>query len=106
MSLSVEYLVGVNMYPPQILYFTIALSLVVGLATYISLIRPWGSTPATYGHLQTIMDFIDDPHPRMFWGHKEDGEYCYAGTSSKRLPQPIRGMLYGGTLRSNAMFLK
>ena len=33
MSPSVEYLAGVNMYPPQILYFTIALSLVVGLDT-------------------------------------------------------------------------
>ena len=55
-----------------------------------------GPLPATFGHLQTMADLIDDWDDRMFWGHKEDGMPNYAGTSAKRLDMPKRGELYGG----------
>ena len=87
---------GVNMYPPQIFYFTAFALLVAIFATYVSLRRPNGPMPATFGHLQTMADLIDGWDACMFWGHKDDGPPNYAGTSSRPLPMPRMNELYGG----------
>ncbi|KAJ7450800.1 hypothetical protein FB451DRAFT_1285174 [Mycena latifolia] len=42
--------------------------------------------PAAYGHIQTLVNAIDDWSPVMYWGHKIGGEVCHAGTS----PHPLR----------------
>lgn len=96
LSINNDYMLGVNMYPPQIFYFTAFALMVAIFATYVSLRRPTGPLPATFGHLQTMADLIDDWNDRMFWGHKEDGNPNYAGTSKDRLPMPREGELYGG----------
>jgi hypothetical protein len=96
LSINNDFRLGVNMYPPQIFYFTaFALSVAI-FATYVSLRRPSGPLPATFGHLQTMADLIDDWDDRMFWGHKEDGNPNYAGTSKAWLKMPYRDRPYGG----------
>jgi len=100
LSINNDYVLGVNLYPSQIFYFTGFALMVAIFATYVSLRGPKGPLPATFGHLQTMANLIDVWEDRMFWGHKEDhqrdGNPNYAGTSEKRLPMPIRGELYGG----------
>jgi hypothetical protein len=96
LSINNDFILGVNMYPPQIFYFTAFALAVAIFATYVSLRRPPGPLPATFGHIQTMADLIDDWDDRMFWGHKEDGYPNYAGTSKDRLPMPKKGELYGG----------
>lgn len=96
LSINNDFMLGVNMYPPQIFYFTAFALMVALFATYVSLRGPRGPLPATFGHLQTMADLIDDWDDRMFWGHKENGYPNYAGTSAKRLDMPKKGELYGG----------
>ncbi len=99
LSINVGYLLGVSMYPPQIFYLTGCLLLFACFATYVSLARPRGPLPATFGHLQTIADLLDEWDERMYWGHKEtgvDGHPSLAGTSHRRLPLPFFDQLYGG----------
>ncbi|KUJ09097.1 uncharacterized protein LY89DRAFT_570173, partial [Mollisia scopiformis] len=96
LAINNDFKLGVNMYPPQIFYFTAFSFGVAVFASYVSLRRPVGPLPATFGHLQTMADLIDEWEDRMFWGHKESGYPNYAGTSSKRLDMPRWHELYGG----------
>jgi hypothetical protein len=102
LSINVGYLLGVNMYPPQIFYFTAVMFVFAIFATFVSFERPRGPLPATYGHLQTIADLVDEWEDRMFWGHKFSGNPSYAGMSWMRLPMPKQNELYGGIPGSNA----
>ncbi|TVY84882.1 hypothetical protein LSUE1_G001076 [Lachnellula suecica] len=99
LSINNDFRLGVNMYPPQIFYFTAFALAVAIFATYVSLRRPSGPLPATFGHLQTMADLIDEWSNCMFWGHKEDGNPNYAGTSTKLLEMPYRDRPYGGVAR-------
>ena len=54
--------------------------------------RPHTSQPSAYGHLQTLVDLVDEWHPKMYWGHKKDN---HAGTSSTRLRDVELDMRYG-----------
>jgi hypothetical protein len=105
LSVNVSYQLGINMYPPQIFYLTASTLIVALLATYMSIRRPAGPQPATYGHLQTLSDLIDDWHHCMYWGHKENGIRgyypAYAGTSSnfKSVRQIDFSQEYGGEPR-------
>jgi hypothetical protein len=80
---------GLIMYPEQILYLAIFWSLLLGFVSFVSLRKPKGPLPATYGHLQTLADLIDEWSGTMYWGHKGDevgsDEVCHAGTSSQPL---------------------
>jgi hypothetical protein len=99
LSINNDFILGVNMYPPQIFYFTGFALMVAIFATYVSLRRPLGPLPATFGHLQTMADLIDDWDDRMFWGHKQNGyggAPNYAGTSARRLEMPRLDEYYGG----------
>jgi len=102
LAINLSFRLGVNMYPPQIFYFTgFALALAL-FGTYLAFRRPTGPLPASYGHIQTIADIIDEwsDTGSMFWGHKADGqgvgEPSYAGTSTRYLKQPSKTRLYGG----------
>ncbi|KAF2704687.1 hypothetical protein K504DRAFT_341174, partial [Pleomassaria siparia CBS 279.74] len=86
---------GVFMRPPQILYLAFALTVLALFSTLICLKRPIGPQPATYGHLKTIVDLVDEWHEDMFWGHKGDGHgVAHAGTSDSRLPEVSMELLY------------
>lgn len=78
----------------QLVYLTLLLLVLAAVFTWISCRRPIGPQPATYGHLQTLADRIDEWHPTMYWGHKVDGEVCRAGTYKLPLPDVKMGSLY------------
>jgi hypothetical protein len=71
--------------------------------TFLTVTKPKGPQPATYGHIQTIADVIDDwtldENGRFWWGDKgcKDG-VRHAGMSSRRKDLgPIRmNALYAG----------
>ncbi|KAG2357276.1 hypothetical protein BDR07DRAFT_1298167 [Suillus spraguei] len=68
------------MYTAQIWNLCIALFIFACFLTFIALRRPRGPQPATYGHVQTLANLVDEWSPVMWWGHKEDGiPYCHAG---------------------------
>ena len=66
LAINVSWGLGVNMYPPQICYFTGFLFAVAIFATYVSFRRPTGYLPATYGHLQTMADIVDELVTKYF----------------------------------------
>ncbi|KAJ9149807.1 hypothetical protein NKR23_g4057 [Pleurostoma richardsiae] len=102
LAINVSFKLGVNMYPPQIFYFT-GFSLVAAVfCTYLSCRRSSGYLPSSFGHIQTIANIIDEwaDSGCMYWGHKADGRFpgdpSYAGTSTRRLPPPFPNRFYGG----------
>jgi hypothetical protein len=99
LAINLSFRLGLDMYPPQIFYFSAFSAVTAIFGTYLAFRRPYGCLPATYGHIQTIADIIDDWAPCMFWGHK-DGQnvyqVSYAGTSTKELPGVYPNRLYGG----------
>lgn len=102
LAINLSFRLGVNMYPPQIFYFAAFSALTALLGAYLAFRRPSGFLPATYGHIQTIADIIDEwaDSGCMYWGHKADGrtptEPSYAGTSTRRLEPPYVNRWYGG----------
>jgi hypothetical protein len=88
----------VAMNTPQIWNLSIALLIFAGFFTFVALYRPRGPQPATYGHLQTLANLVDEWSPLMWWGHKEDGtSYCHAGTSDHPLPDVKMDCVYAGS---------
>ena len=102
LAVNTSYLVGVNMYLPQIIYFTSFALVLAAFGTYLTLRRPPGPLPASFGHIQTIADVIDEwaDSGCMFWGHKMEGDSptdrCYAGTRTMQLKLPVQDRWYGG----------
>jgi hypothetical protein len=78
----------------QLVYLTILLFAFASTFTWISCRRPVGPQPATYGHLQSLADLIDEWHSTLYWGHKVDGEICRAGTSNSPLRELKKESLY------------
>lgn len=101
LAINLQFQLGVNMHPPQIFYFA-GFSLVAAIfGLFLSLQRPKGCLPPSYGHIQTIADIIDEwaDSGCMFWGEKYGGSMGspgYTGTSTHRLKQPEVGKWYGG----------
>ncbi|KAK4122793.1 hypothetical protein N657DRAFT_620872 [Parathielavia appendiculata] len=98
LAINLQYQLGVNMHPPQIFYFG-AFSLAAAIfGLLLSVWRPKGYLPASYGHIQTIADVVDEwaDSGSMFWGEKSRGNPGYTGTSTHRLKQPDERMWYGG----------
>ncbi|KKY23251.1 hypothetical protein UCDDS831_g02982 [Diplodia seriata] len=89
---------GLLMLCPQLVYLAAAWAVFLVFVTYISFRKPKGPLPATYGHLQTLADLVDEWYETMFWGHKGESEdgICHAGTSDKPLPQVRMDALYKG----------
>lgn len=114
---------GVELRLPQVCYTAVILFVLALLATGLALYKPRGPQPATFGHLQTLVDLIDvwpcrvsgavvegdDVQTRvmtpllevmdqraLYWGDKgEDGEgFRRAGTSFAPLPPIVRNALY------------
>lgn len=101
LAINLQFQLGVNMHPPQIFYFA-GISLIAAIfGLFLSLRRPKGYLPASYGHIQTIADIIDEwaDSGCMFWGEKHPGSMGspgYTGTSTERLKQPHEQKSYGG----------
>lgn len=89
---------GLVLYGPQTLYLMCIMFLLAVFATYLVLQRPKGPQPTTYGHLQALIDLIDEwpeENEMMHWGDK--GKYSgpplgqnmervrHAGTSARPL---------------------
>ncbi|KAG1858262.1 hypothetical protein C8R48DRAFT_834861 [Suillus tomentosus] len=88
----------ISMYTAQIWNLCIALLILACFFTVIALRRPHGPQPASYGHLQTLANLVDEWSPVMWWGHKEDGiPYCHAGTSDHPLPDVKMDCVYAGS---------
>jgi hypothetical protein len=90
-------------YPIQIFNLTGGFLIFALILTFLATKRPSGPQPSAYGHCQTLVNLIDEWHPKMFWGHKstkqeeESEEIFHAGTSSTKLEPIEMGKLYAGT---------
>lgn len=103
LTLTYYYRWGVFIRPPQILYLAISLVGLAGFGTAICLVRPKGEQPVTFGHVQTLVDLIDEYGERMYWGEKEgvedqgdEGMVAHAGTATKPLKKVQEGAWYAG----------
>ncbi|KAL2145233.1 hypothetical protein VTI28DRAFT_7742 [Corynascus sepedonium] len=97
LAINVQFQLGVNMYPPQIFYFSVFCLVAAVFGLLLSVWQPQGYLPASYGHIQTIADVIDDwaDSGCIFWGDKRAGNTAnpgYTGTSTHRLAQPDERM--------------
>ena len=82
LAVSTYFSVGLVMHPPQIIYLSVGAVLLAFFVSICAFWRPKGPQPATFGHLQTLVDLIDEwPEVggRMFWGEKEGGELAGGG---------------------------
>jgi len=76
-------------YPRLVIYTTLAIGLALFI-TYLTFRRPQGPQPATWGHIQTLADLIDDwsydKNECLWWGDKgvDDARIRHAGTSSDK----------------------
>lgn len=88
LAMYVDYGGGIVMFGPQITYLVLLWAVFVGFVWFVSCRKPVGYLPATYGHLKTMVDIVDEWHPAMFWGDKgmTDLGCRHAGTSASRLP--------------------
>ncbi|KXL46658.1 hypothetical protein M433DRAFT_3824 [Acidomyces richmondensis BFW] len=83
--------------PLQLIYLVVFSAACSIFIAFVSLRRPKGPQPAAYGHLQTLVDLVDDWSAVMFWGHKKDGvPACHAGTAPHKLDPVKPGVLYSG----------
>ena len=99
LGINLQFQLGVNMYPPQIFYFS-GFSLAAAIfGLLLSVWRPRGYLPASYGHIQTIADVVDQwaDSGCMFWGEIYPGNPGFTGTRTHRLKQPDERLWYGGT---------
>ena len=63
------------MFGPQIIYLAILRALFVGFVFSISFEKPKGPKPATYGHIRTLVDLIDEWSPRMYRERNQGREW-------------------------------
>lgn len=108
LGVSLVFMLGVNMYAPQLIYLGCFMAGLALFCTYLAVRRATGFLPSSYGHVQTIVNIIDEWYDSgaMYWGHKadadEDGKFpAFAGTSSSWLEDPNPREKYGGPKREN-----
>jgi hypothetical protein len=102
-AMAYAYNWGIFLRTPQLLYLAIGSVLLATLVIVVALQRPKGNQPATYDHLQTLVDLVDDWHLLIFWGDKGLAGVPYAsdtrhaGTSALPLCKIVTGAHYLGT---------
>jgi hypothetical protein len=99
--MQVDYASGIFMRVPHIPYLTILWAFLIGFAVLVGLHRPKGALPASYGHLRTVMDIVDEWSPKMYWGDKggsggEDG-VRHSGTRDNPLLDVDMSAFYSGS---------
>ncbi|KDQ07260.1 hypothetical protein BOTBODRAFT_38965 [Botryobasidium botryosum FD-172 SS1] len=103
LGLTISTTIGLQIHPVQILYTTASIVVFAGFTTLVAT-RGWsgkrgGMQPVAYGHIQTLVNLIDEWNAgTMWWGHKWEGEggVCHAGTSGEILPGVRVGAWYAG----------
>lgn len=73
LAVTTYFALGPVMHPPQIIYLTVGAALLAFFVSACAFWQPKGPQPATFGHLQTLVDLIDEwPEvgETMFWGRK------------------------------------
>jgi hypothetical protein len=99
-GMSYAYNWGIFLRPPQLLYLSIGATVLAAFATFLSFQQPNGEQPATFGHVQTSIDLVDEWHLLLFWGDKgvreEGDEVRHAGTASHPLIMIMKDELYAG----------
>jgi len=96
---------GIFLRTPQLLYLAFGSVLLATLVVVVAFQRPKGPQPATYGHLQTLVDLVDEWHLMMFWGDKglsgisDVGDARHAGTSGLPLGDIVTEAHYLGKAR-------
>ncbi|KAI5119841.1 hypothetical protein M0805_008407 [Coniferiporia weirii] len=97
LAVSVDAKSGVRICPVQILYVSILGTVGVVAVTVSGRHMPYTRQPSTYGHLQTLVNLVDEWHRKMYWGHKEVS--CtgigHAGTSREPLHSVYTKLPYG-----------
>lgn len=93
----VDYTSGIYMFAPQITYLWLLWVLFMSFIWFVSCQSPTGYLPATYGHFKTMIDLVDEWHPRMFWGDKNTAlnGVRQAGTAADKLLPIDPDALYG-----------
>ncbi|MCJ1406774.1 hypothetical protein MMC19_000842 [Ptychographa xylographoides] len=77
LAVSAYFSVGLVMRPPQIFYLSVGALLLASFVSAFAFWPPKGPQPASFGHLQTLVDLIDEwpeQGERMFWGRKTGGK--------------------------------
>ena len=75
---------GVDIYTAQILYLSLVILILATFASTLVLWRYKGPQPATFGHLQTLVDLIDEwpaKDDRLFWGDKGSVNRATSGSN-------------------------
>lgn len=111
--LPLKYGFQFDMVYSRLVIYAILAVLVAVFGTYLALKRRRGCQPAALGHLQTLVDLIDDwktdKNGRMWWGDKsqlEADQVRHAGTSwDKTVLGPICTATYAGGLKRGEEFL-
>lgn len=67
-AIQFEYTFGTSFQILQLAYLTILWAVFICFMISVSMHKPNGPLPATYGHLQTMADVIDEWSPKMYWG--------------------------------------
>lgn len=78
---------------PQLFYLSLNVAVPAVITTVIMFWRHKGPQPVAFGHIQTLVDLIDEwpaKGERLFWGDKGDVDgVAHAGTAATLLP-PVR----------------
>jgi hypothetical protein len=101
-AMQVDYATGIVIRVPHVTYLTILWAFLIGFAVLVGLNRPRGALPATYGHLRTMVDIVDEWSIKMYWGDKGEGQgedgVRHAGTSDNPLPAINMNAFYAGSI--------
>jgi hypothetical protein len=92
---------GIFLRPPQLLYLSFGATVLATFTTFLGFQRPSGEQPATFGHVQNLVDLVNEWHLLLFWGDKGvsgEGEFRHAGTASHPLDKIQKDALYEGGL--------
>lgn len=88
--------VGLHFTSSGSLYLSIGMIVVAVFVTFVAIQKLKGPQPVTYGHVQTLVDLVDEWSMTtvMYWGHKKDGSACHAGTSDRPLEKVQMDAVY------------
>ena len=96
LGVTIYYGWGLFIRPPQLLYLFISVVFLASFVTWLCFAKPKGPQPATFGHIQTLVDLVDEYGNHLYWGHKSDGggDVAHAGTAVEPLPPIIETEWY------------
>ncbi|THU98981.1 hypothetical protein K435DRAFT_856085 [Dendrothele bispora CBS 962.96] len=86
LAISINANKGVQIRPVPIFWISVVGVLGVAFVTWELKHNPARKIllPATFGHLQTMVDLIDEWHDEMYWGDKSEAGFGHAGTSENQ----------------------